>query len=86
MSLLKEFFSPRILINCAIFAVVISVVLLWRITYVKGMELVSEDAAEIYLWLVVITFLVLRMISFILYLLARREERAENNRKPNPNL
>ena len=63
---------------------IISVVLLWRITYVKGMEMVSEDAAEIYLWLVLITFLVLRMISFLLYLLARREERAENERRPNP--
>ncbi len=48
------------------------------------MEMVSEDAAEIYLWLVLITFLVLRMISFLLYLLARREERAENERRPNP--
>ena len=72
--MLREFFSPRILVNCAIFAVVISVILLWRITYVKGMEMVSSEAAEIYLWLVLITFFVLRMISFFLYLLARREE------------
>lgn len=77
MSMLKEFFSPRILINCAIFAVLVSVILLWRITYVKGMEIVSSEAAEIYLWLVVISFVVLRMISFLLYLLARREEERE---------
>jgi len=84
MSMLKEFFSPRILINCLLFSVVISFVLLWRITYVKGMEIVSEEAAEIYLWLVIITFFVLRIISFLLYLLARREERAENERRSNP--
>ena len=85
-SLIAEFFSPRILVNCLLFAVIISCFLLWRITYVNNTEILSEEAGETYLWLVLTTFILLRMVSFILYLFARREERAENNRKPNPNL
>ena len=78
MSHLKELINGRILINCTIFALVIGAVILWRVTYVQHTDLISEEAGEMYLTIVVILFLVLRIIMFLLYLLAKREEK----RKP----
>ncbi len=78
MSHLKELFNGRILINCIIFALVIGAVILWRVTYVQHTDLISEDSMEMYLTIVVILFVVLRIVMFLLYLLAKREEK----RKP----
>ena len=72
--MLKELFNVRILINCLIFSLIIGGILLWRITYVRGMEMFSAESGEVYLYLVGISFVVLRVVMFVLYLFARREE------------
>ena len=78
MSHLKELINGRILVNCAIFAAVIGAVILWRVTYVQHTDIISEESGEMYLSIVLILFVVLRIILFLLYFLAKREEK----RKP----
>jgi len=78
MSHLKELFDRRILVNCVVFALAIGAVIMWRVTYVQHMDIISEETMEMYLSVVLILFLVLRTVLFLLYLLAHREE----NRKP----
>ena len=75
MGLLREFFSGRILINCILFALPLSVLFTWRMVYVLHIPFFCVDAGQIYLVFVGLTFVVLRIFLFLLYLLGRREER-----------
>ena len=75
MVILREFFSGLILINCILFALPLSVLFTWRMVYVLHIPFFSADAGQIYLVFVGLTFVVLRIFLFLLYLLGRREER-----------
>ena len=45
-----------------------------RVIYVQGISFFSPDAGEIFLFLEVLIFVVLRLFLFLLYLISRRAE------------
>ena len=75
MTLLKEFFSPRMLINCIVFSLPMSVLFMWRMVHVLHIPFFSAEAGQIYLIFAGMTFVLLRVLLFILFLLGRREEK-----------
>jgi len=72
MSVLREFFNGRIIINCILFALPISFLFMLRVIYVQDIPFFSMVAGKIFLYLVVMVFVLLRFFLFILYLLSRR--------------
>ena len=72
MSVLREFFNGRIIINCILFAMPISFLFMLRVIYVQDIPFLSMAASKIFLFLVVMVFVLLRFFLFILYLLSRR--------------
>ncbi len=75
MGILREFFNGRILINCTVFSLFLSVLFMLRFIYIQHIPFFSQGALQAYIFFVILTFIVLRIFLFILYLLGRREER-----------
>ena len=75
MGLIKEFFKKRIFINCLVFSLPISLLFMWRFTYVNHIRFFSADAGQVYLFFVGADFLVFLFAFFILYWLSKRPQR-----------
>lgn len=75
MGIIRELFNRRILINCTIFSSFLSLLFMWRFIYVQHIPFFSKDAWQIFLFFMMLTFIVLRVFLFILYLLGRHEDR-----------
>jgi len=74
MSIFREFFSGRIILNCILFAIPVSFFCMLRVIYVQDISFFSVEAGKIFLFLVAMLFVALRLFLFLLYLLSRRAE------------
>ena len=75
MKAIKAFLNKSTIVNCLVFALVISILFAWRHTYTREIPLFSLVSFQIYLSFVAVNFLVFLGVFFILFLLGRREEK-----------
>ncbi|GAA4465122.1 hypothetical protein GCM10023093_16760 [Nemorincola caseinilytica] len=77
MPLLKEFFNRRVLVNCLVFALPLSLLFMWRFTHLRGIPFASAAAGKIYLAFVVVNYIILLLVFFTLYWLSRRRQQMD---------
>lgn len=74
MSHVSEFFNKRVLINCLVFSLPVSLLFLWRFTSQRSIAFFSAEALQIYAFFVVVDYLVILFVFFFLYWLSRRRQ------------
>jgi len=74
MSHLKEFFNKRVLINCLVFAVPMSLLFTWRYTHLRHIGLFSSAYAATLCVFLVIVYTILLVVFFTLYWLSKRRQ------------
>jgi hypothetical protein len=74
MSLFKEFFNKRVLINCLVFSMPVSLLFMWRFTHLRGIPFFSTVAAQIYSVFVVVDYLIILFVFLLLFWLSRRRQ------------
>lgn len=74
MTPIKEFFNRRVLVNCMVFALPLSLLFMWRFTHLRHIPFFSADAAVIFMIFAAITYFILLMVFFTLYWLSRRKQ------------
>jgi hypothetical protein len=72
--LLRTFFNRRLFLNCIVFSVPVSLLMLMRITHINNIPFFSADAAQIYLFLVFCGFFIFLFILFVLHWLSKRPQ------------
>lgn len=77
MTLLKEFFNRRVLINSLVFALPLSLLFMWRFTHLRGIAFFSAQAGTIFCIFLVINYIILLFGFFILYWLSKRKQAAD---------
>ena len=70
MRFLKELFNLRIILNCLVFAIPVSMLILLRIDYTEQIPLLCQESLEVFLSCILLTFLVVRGMLLILYFLS----------------
>jgi len=74
MKLLKEFFNKRVLINCLVFSVLASLLILLRVVFVKHIPFFSNVAMQVFVFLACVNFVLFRLVFFILFWLSQRRQ------------
>jgi hypothetical protein len=74
MSLFKEFFNKRVLINCLVFSMPVSLLFMWRFTHLRGIPFFSTVAAQIYSVFVGVDYLIILFVFLLLFWLSRRRQ------------
>lgn len=74
MSIVKEFFNRRVLTNCLVFSLPVSLLFLWRFTSLRHLPMSSMLAGKIYLVFVVIDYVIILTVFFLLYWLSKRKQ------------
>jgi hypothetical protein len=74
MSHLKEFFNKRVLINCLVFAVPMSLLFTWRYTHLRHIGAFSSAYFVAFGIFLAIVYLLLLVVFFTLYWLSKRQQ------------
>jgi hypothetical protein len=72
MRSIKGFFTKRTIINCLVFAAVISIPFTWKHTNTRHIPFFSSQAGQIYLSFVGISFVVFLLVFLGLYLFGKK--------------
>lgn len=78
MSHLKEFFNKRVLINCLVFAVPMSLLFTWRYTHLRHIDVLSSAYAAAFCVFLVIVYTILLLVFFTLYWLSKRQQHPDD--------
>lgn len=74
MTLLKEFFNRRTLINSLVFALPLSLLFMWRFTHLRGIAFFSAEAGAIFGTFFIINYIILLLGFFLLFWLSKRKQ------------
>jgi hypothetical protein len=74
MASIKGFFNKQTIINCLLFAAIISVPFVWKHTHDRHLPLFSSHSGQIYLSFVAISFVVFLMVFLGLFLMGKKGE------------
>jgi hypothetical protein len=74
MTHLKEFFNKRVLVNCLVFALPLSLLFMWRFTHLRGIPFFSAQAGVVYMIFLTVDYFILLLVFFILYWLSSRKQ------------
>ncbi len=74
MAGIKGFFNKQTILNCLLFAAIISIPFVWKHTHSRHIPLFSAQSAQIYLSFVGISFIVFLLVFLVLFLMGRKEE------------
>lgn len=69
----KPFFNLRTFKVCLLFAVIISIPLVWKHTHDRHMDLFSGTGGQVYLSFVAVSFVIFFVVFFLLFL-ARKQD------------
>ena len=72
MRLITEFLATRAKMNCAWYAIPLSIVFTWRNSNAQHIPFYSIDAAKNYFFYFFFTYLVLMLSFFILFAISKR--------------
>ena len=74
MTLLKEFFNRRVLVNCMVFAIPLSLLFMWRFTHLRSIPFFSKDAGLVFSMFFIVNYTILLVVFFLLYWLSKRKQ------------
>ena len=74
MSAVKEFFDTRIKKNCAWYAIPMAILFTWQYRHTRNLPFDGGEAAKTYFAFFVITYIVLMLAFFVLYMIGRSKK------------